>query len=172
MFDTEAEEIESRSATSLVEAAPSHFMLLSPVRAPPASFIRPLALSDLPSFLSSLSLLVGTGGMLLAVLDPPHLPGGELVTVTGEGTRRVPSRVPQELWVRRRLPCQVPQYAFAHNLLPNMWALYSGSVYRSPGAFRIDNRIRNVERQNGKHTNKKPRTLTPLRECQMLGTGC
>jgi hypothetical protein len=71
-----------------------------------------LTLSVLPSFLSSLSLLVGTGGMLLAVLDPPHLSGGELVTVTGEGTRRVPSRLPQELWVRRRLPCQVPPVRF------------------------------------------------------------
>src|SRR5829696_10219201 len=39
---------------------PSLFLLLSPVRAPPASFIRPLALSIFPSFLSSLLLLLGT----------------------------------------------------------------------------------------------------------------
>jgi hypothetical protein len=36
-------------------------LALSPVRAPPASFMRPLALSIFPSFLSSLLLLVGTG---------------------------------------------------------------------------------------------------------------
>ncbi len=39
---------------------PSLFVLLSPVREPPASFIRPLALSIAPSFLSSLLLLLGT----------------------------------------------------------------------------------------------------------------
>ena len=39
---------------------PSLFMLLSPVRAPPASFMRPLVLSIAPSFLSTLLLLLGT----------------------------------------------------------------------------------------------------------------
>src|SRR5215203_6063551 len=69
---------------------PSRFLLLSPVRAPPASFMRPLALSIFASFLSSLLLLVGTGvrssprrHSLLVVLDalkpgsdtPPDLEG-------------------------------------------------------------------------------------------------
>src|SRR5215216_2806156 len=43
---------------------PSLFLPLSPVRAPPASFMRPLALSIFPSFLSSLLLLVGTVALL------------------------------------------------------------------------------------------------------------
>src|SRR5215211_3994892 len=44
---------------------PSLFLLLSPVRAPPASFIRPLALSIAASFSSSLLLLLGTLLLLL-----------------------------------------------------------------------------------------------------------
>src|SRR5215216_4074797 len=43
---------------------PSLFLPLSPVRAPPASFMRPLALSIFPSFLSSLLLLPGTTSLL------------------------------------------------------------------------------------------------------------
>jgi hypothetical protein len=39
---------------------PSRFLPLSPLKAPPASFTRPLALSITPSFLSSLLLLPGT----------------------------------------------------------------------------------------------------------------
>src|SRR5215212_6468792 len=50
---------ESRSLRSpfFCLALPSLFLPLSPVRAPPASFIRPLALSFAPSSLSSLPLL-------------------------------------------------------------------------------------------------------------------
>src|SRR5215212_7333993 len=50
---------ESRSLRSpfFCLALPSLFLPLSPVRAPPASFIRPLALSIAPSSLSSLPLL-------------------------------------------------------------------------------------------------------------------
>src|SRR5215204_755526 len=44
----------------LWSARPSDFLSLSPVRAPPASFTRPFALSIAPSFLSSLLLLLGT----------------------------------------------------------------------------------------------------------------
>src|SRR5215216_2465284 len=44
---------------------PSLFLLLSPLRAPPASFIRPLALSIAPSFLSRLLRFVPTVRSLL-----------------------------------------------------------------------------------------------------------
>src|SRR5829696_6291198 len=44
---------------------PSLFLLLSPLRAPPASFMRPLALSIAPSFLSRLLRFVPTVRSLL-----------------------------------------------------------------------------------------------------------
>src|SRR5215216_7840588 len=49
----------------LCSERPSLFLLLSPVRAPPASFIRPLALSIAASFLSSVLLLLDTLLLLL-----------------------------------------------------------------------------------------------------------